>query len=150
MNTYLVSYTNKYGRRKEFKKNFISKDIRAQFIHRKISEGCRSIRVEPIRVAEYDRSIEREILLKKKEYFNSACIYALIDKEEVVYIGQSCDVMARLAAHKNSSKKFTHFAIVERISIDDTNHNTNSYVNERETYYIKALRPKYNKTGNKD
>jgi len=148
MNYYLVKYTNKQSRKKEYKKYFKNSRVKEQFIHRKKLEGCLNIKIEPIRTSEYDRSLEREILLKKKEYFDSVCIYALIDNNEVVYIGQSCDVMGRLSSHKASTKKFTHFSIVERISVDDVKYKGSSYVNERELYYIKSLRPKYNKTGN--
>lgn len=148
MKTYLVSYINRQSRKKEYKISFKTSALKEHFIYRKKSEGCYNIKVEPIRTSEYDRSLEREILLKKKEYFNSICIYALIDNNEVVYIGQSSDVMGRLSSHKSSSKKFTHFAIVERISVDDIDSNGTCYVNEREMYYIKSLRPKYNKAGN--
>ena len=148
MKKYLVSYINKQGRKKEYEKSFNLKRTKDQFIHRKIKEGCRNIKLEPIRFLEYDRSLERAILSKKKRYFDSICIYALIDNEEVVYIGQSTDVMGRLSVHKGTNKVFTHFSIVEVISVDECPSSNSRYVDEREMYYIKQLRPKYNKAGN--
>lgn len=153
MDTYLVKYINNTGRRKQFKKKFASKRSIDQFLYKKAVEGCKSIKLtklEPVRTCEYNKSIEKEILLKKKEYFDTCCIYALIDKDEVVYIGQSRDIMSRLSTHRLSSKMFTHFAIVERVVIDGSDHVPSSYLDERELFYIKALRPKYNKAGNKD
>jgi len=142
MKTYLVSYINNQGRKKEYKKVFKFDRTKKQFIHRKLNEGCLNIKVERVRHSNYDRSLEQVILSKKREYFNSVCIYALIDNDEIVYIGQSSDVMGRLSAHKTSSKKFTHFAIVERIDTDDKD-----YVNRVEREYIYKLKPKYNKVG---
>ena len=142
MKTYLVSYINAQGRRKQYRKSFKLERTKDQFVHRKIAEGCRSIKVERIRHTQYDRSLEREILSKKREYFSSVCIYALIQDNEVVYIGQSSDVMGRLSSHKMSAKKFSHFAIVERIDTDDKN-----YVDKVEREYINKLKPKYNKLG---
>ena len=126
MKTYLVSYINRQSRKKEYKISFKTSALKEHFIYRKKSEGCYNIKVEPIRTSEYDRSLEREILLKKKEYFNSVCIYALIDNNEIVNIDLRIDY-----------------------NLDcDIDSNGTSYVNERELYYIESLRPKYNKTGN--
>lgn len=140
MKPYLVKYTNKADRKKEYVKNFTSNSQIEKFYYRKEKEGCRNIKIERIRHSEYDRSLEREILSKKREYFKSVCIYALINNDEVVYIGQSSDIMGRLASHNSSSKIFTHFAIVERIDTIDS-----EYVNKREKEYIERLKPRYNK-----
>ena len=142
MKTYLVSYINPQGRKKEYKKTFNFERTKSQFIHKKMLEGCLNIKVERVRHSQYDRSLEQVILSKKREYFDSVCIYALIDNNEVVYIGQSSDVMGRLSSHRMSSKNFTHFAIVERIDTKDSD-----YINKVEREYISKLKPKYNKVG---
>lgn len=142
MKTYLVSYINPQGRKKEYKKTFKLERTKSQFIHKKMLEGCLNIKVERVRHSQYDRSLEQVILSKKREYFDSVCIYALIDNNEVVYIGQSSDVMGRLSSHRISSKNFTHFAIVERIDTEDSD-----YINNVEREYISKLKPKYNKVG---
>ena len=142
MKTYLVSYINPQGRKKEYRKTFKYERTKSQFVHRKVLEGCLNVKVDRVRHSQYDRSLEQVILSKKREYFNSICIYALIYDNEVVYIGQSSDVMGRLSSHRMSSKKFTHFAIVERIDTGDS-----EYVNKIERDYIYKLKPKYNKVG---
>lgn len=149
---YYLSYVSAEGRKRSFMKTFRNDKQKDQYLRKKRSDGCifREIRdvtgQERKREAKYDLALESEILSKKREYFNSVCIYALIDKDEVVYIGQSSDVMGRLSAHRGSTKEFTHFAIVERIDIQGQD--VSEYTNKREFEYIKRLRPKYNKTGN--
>lgn len=142
MKTYLVSYINPQGRKKEYRKAFKTESKKDLFIQRKTFDGCLNIKVVRVRHSQYDRSLEQVILSKKREYFDSVCIYALIDNNEVVYIGQSSDVMGRLSAHRMSTKQFSHFSIVERIDTPDSD-----YVNKVEREYISKLKPKYNKIG---
>lgn len=150
---YYLSYISSDGRKKSFIKTFLNEQQKERYLSKKRSEGCIFREIRDVsgqrneRKAKYDLALEKEIVSKKREYFNSVCIYALIDNDEVVYIGQSSDVMGRLSAHKSSVKEFSHFSIIERIDVKEED--VSEYVNKREMYYIKKLRPKYNKTGNR-
>ena len=64
-------------------------------------------------------------------------IYYLIDTDEIVYIGQSVNVMARIAAHVlEGEKKFTHYYVVEAHP---------QKLDELEAEAIMLHLPKYNK-----
>lgn len=87
--------------------------------------------------------IRKEILSKSKKIpFNQYYIYALIKDEEVVYIGKSSNVMARLGSHiQEGIKDFDSYAIVCKT--------TESQVDSIEQKYIDDLKPKYNIVHNK-
>ena len=88
------------------------------------------------------KHIELSILSKKRNIIkNIYCIYALINKDKIVYIGQSSNIMQRLAMHISENRKeFDSYSIVEWI---DTY--SSGLVNEVEKSYIKKLSPLYNK-----
>ena len=87
----------------------------------------------------------REILLDKRA-IKETCyiIYALIDKDTIVYIGKTENIPSRLGQHLRSAKKFDSWAIVENLGVDATPREVNSI----ESNYIKKLKPKYNKALN--
>jgi|TARA_R110000737_G_scaffold295053_1_gene301715 excinuclease UvrABC nuclease subunit len=89
----------------------------------------------------------REILLDKRA-IKETCyiIYALIDKDTIVYIGQSKSILSRLSSHIHSYKKFDSWSIVENLGDDITSKEVNSI----EKAYIKRLIPKYNVSHNKN
>lgn len=65
------------------------------------------------------------------------CIYFLLQGEEVVYVGQSTSVYARLQIHRaNPGKEWDRFYILPT---------TMEEIDELELRYYQALRPKYNK-----
>lgn len=66
-----------------------------------------------------------------------SCLYFLIDDGEVVYVGQSTNVIWRLRSHIiDPEKKFDSYTLVSFPL---------SMLNEVEAKYIVELRPKYNK-----
>lgn len=83
---------------------------------------------------------KEEILINKriikKEFY---CIYALIKKNKIVYIGQSSNILGRLSSHLNSNKDFDSWSIIESWSYIDSDS-----FNEIEREYIKTFKPKYN------
>lgn len=96
---------------------------------------------------EYDDemdSVRREVLSNAKSIpFNQYYIYALIKDQEVVYIGQSSNVMARLGSHiQERVKDFDSYAIVCKATHED--------VDAIERKYIEDLKPKYNIVHNKN
>tara|TARA_R110000796_G_scaffold61844_1_gene142954 strand:- start:36 stop:341 length:306 start_codon:yes stop_codon:yes gene_type:complete len=81
--------------------------------------------------------LERRRPITRGHYY----IYALIHKEEIVYVGQSSSLLVRIANHYNSKKVFDSWAIVESLG---------SFVSSEEftdieRSYISKLKPKYNK-----
>jgi len=88
----------------------------------------------------------QKILLDKREIEkNCYIIYALINKDEIVYIGQTKCIPSRLGQHLNSNKKFDSWAIVENLGANTTA----KEVCLIESNYIKKLKPKYNKILNR-
>ena len=87
----------------------------------------------------------REILLNKRA-IKETCyiIYALIDKDTIVYIGQTRILPSRLGQHLKSAKRFDSWSVVENLGADITPKEVNSI----ESNYIKKLKPKYNKALN--
>ena len=70
----------------------------------------------------------------------SGC-YFLIDKNEIVYIGKSRNVFARIGRHmQEGTKKFTKYAIIDTPETDTKNFESN---------LIARFRPKYNISENK-
>lgn len=86
----------------------------------------------------------KEILSSKREFKDNYLIYALINKDEIVYIGQSKNILLRLNDHRKSNKVFDSWCIVENLGI----YTTSKEVNRLEEKYIKKLLPKYNKIHN--
>lgn len=66
-----------------------------------------------------------------------AGVYLLYDHDELVYIGQSKNIIARVGSHASgTTKHFTHFAILKPTDPEDRF--------AIESFLIKTLRPKYN------
>lgn len=86
----------------------------------------------------------KEILSSKREFKESYLIYALIDKDEIVYIGQSTNILVRISSHLTSKKIFDSWSLVENLGI----YTTSKEVNRLEEKYIKKFLPKYNKIHN--
>lgn len=140
-----MQYSIKYisnDRVKEFTKTFTSKTSKDKYISKKLSQGAKFLKVEHIRSRQYNVKLERDIISKKKKIVSSGCIYALIHKDEVVYIGQTYSIMGRLNVHINSKKVFDHYAVIEWIDSGQ------DYLDKREAEYIKELKPKYNSAHN--
>jgi hypothetical protein len=142
MPKYRITYFSKEGRKRDFFKTFKKKATKDQYISKKIEEGAYNIKTEEVRVrGSYDSELESIILSKKKKVVSCGCIYALIHKNKVVYIGQTYSIMGRLNQHINSSKEFDHYTVVEWVDAGQ------SYLDRKEAEYIRALNPKYNQVG---
>ena len=85
---------------------------------------------------------KEEILNKSRPItIGNYYIYALLYRNEIVYIGQSTSLVNRLASHLNSNKVFDAWSIIEALG---------SFVptkkfNEIERSYVSKFKPKYNK-----
>ena len=88
---------------------------------------------------------KKEILSSKREIKHCYIIYALISNNEIVYIGQSTNILNRLSTHLSSFKEFDSWTIIENLG-DFT---TSKEVNRLEAKYIRKFLPKYNKIHNK-
>tara|TARA_R100000231_G_scaffold139613_1_gene121630 strand:- start:239 stop:640 length:402 start_codon:yes stop_codon:yes gene_type:complete len=88
---------------------------------------------------------KKEILSSKREIKHCYIIYALISNNEIVYIGQSTNILNRLSTHLSSFKEFDSWTIIENLG-DFT---TSKEVNRLEEKYIRKFLPKYNKIHNK-
>ena len=65
-------------------------------------------------------------------------IYALYDKEVIVYIGITKDIIARIKQHKRTKKVFDNYKILKIL-------NDRFYALKEENNLIKKHKPKYNK-----
>lgn len=86
------------------------------------------------------RLLPIEEIVKGAKRARISGVYFLMDhKKNVVYIGQSKNLFARIGAHiKDNSKLFTHYAYIE---IHPT------ALSEAERDYIQILKPKFNIMG---
>ena len=66
-------------------------------------------------------------------------VYLLLDCDEVVYVGQSESIEARVVHHSKKGKRFNSFVALECQTIDE--------MNELEERLIALYRPKYNTAG---
>lgn len=66
---------------------------------------------------------------------NVAGVYLLYDHEELVYVGQSHNIIQRVGAH-SYKKEFTHFVVLQPKDPEDRF--------ALESFLIKTLQPKYN------
>ena len=87
---------------------------------------------------------KKEILLSKREFKEDYIIYALINNNEIVYIGQSKNIFLRLNDHRASNKVFDSWCVVENLGT----YTTSKEVNRLEEKYIRKFLPKYNKIHN--
>lgn len=139
---YKIKYISN-NRIKQFTKNFKSSKHKDSYISKKIKEGATSVKVELVRHRAYNVKLEKEIVSKKKKVVSCGCVYALIHKDKVVYIGQSYSIMGRLNTHIGSSKVFDSYAVVQWVDAGQ------EYLDKVEAEYIKELKPKYNEVGNR-
>jgi len=86
----------------------------------------------------------KEVLLSKREIKETYIIYALIKNDEIVYIGQSTNIMTRIGSHLHSEKVFDSWCIVENLGV----YTTSKEVSRLEEKYIRRFLPKYNKAHN--
>lgn len=78
-----------------------------------------------------------EIIKNKTPLTNDYNIYFLIDKDEIVYIGQSFRGFSnRVSVHKKEGKIFDSIYVI--------NYKNNKYLNDYEALYIWKFLPKYN------
>ena len=82
----------------------------------------------------------REILDDKRTFKKSFIIYALIRNNEIVYIGQSKQILSRISAHLASEKEFDSWSIVENLG----EYCTAGELNRLEKKYIRKFIPVYN------
>lgn len=87
---------------------------------------------------------KKEILSIKREFKEDYIIYALINNNEIVYIGQSKNIFLRLNDHRASNKVFDSWCVVENLGT----YTTSKEVNRLEEKYIRKFLPKYNKIHN--
>lgn len=86
---------------------------------------------------EYEKVIEQLSSHKiDKKTIRSYFVYALWDKDEIVYIGKSVRLQSRIDQHAGSSKEFTHFSFIELENEQE--------MDAVETKLIFELQPKYN------
>lgn len=69
------------------------------------------------------------------ETLNNFCVYALWDKDEIVYVGQSAQLGQRIMAH-TKNKQFDSYSFFDCKSFDE--------MDSIESTLIIQLRPKYN------
>jgi hypothetical protein len=141
-----IEYINKFGNKKEFVKDFKTKEEQENYSSKLIKNKNKRIKISKLRdlqKIEQDYNLLLNDILCKKRKINGNLyfIYALIKDDEIVYIGQSADIMGRLSTHISSSKVFDHYSIIETFS-----NISSDYVLKKEKEYIQIFRPKYNKT----
>lgn len=85
--------------------------------------------------------IKNRTIIKKEKAISG--VYFLISKEQIVYVGTSCDIMERIKAHQKKPR--LHFDSYSYIEIKDTKERK-----EKEIEYIKTLRPLFNFADNPD
>jgi len=68
---------------------------------------------------------------------SKACIYFLLYEGEVVYVGQSTSVYARLQAHRIDPRKKWDAYVIHEVDAKD--------MDAIELHYYEQLRPRYNK-----
>lgn len=78
---------------------------------------------------------EQEIIAAAEEYPLITGVYFLIQGDEIVYVGQSLDIMARIAQHRNNGKVFSKFTYIQVAP---------EHLDDVETEYIVRFWPKYN------
>ncbi len=86
-----------------------------------------------------------KLLSEKRDLKFHKFVYALINNEEVVYIGQTKNMQSRISTHKrDKSKEFTHFSVISKLpnGIDKIG------LDKLEEKYIKMFKPKYNVSHN--
>lgn len=76
-----------------------------------------------------------QIIEKARPYASSVGIYFLIDGEEVVYVGQSVNVFARISQHKSEGKKFERWCFLPCSA---------EQLHDTERRYIEAIAPALN------
>ena len=85
---------------------------------------------------------KEEILNKSRPIIiGNYYIYALLYRNEIVYIGQSTSLITRLAAHVNSNKVFDSWCIIEALG----NFVPSEKFTDIERSYVSKFKPKYNK-----
>jgi len=137
--TYSFSYY--LGNKKvEFNKSFKNRRSFENYVSLKISKGAKLIKTSLVKPSSYyNEELESNIVKEKKNIVLTPCIYALIQDDKIVYIGQTYDIMRRLSVHIDSYKVFDSYAIVEWVQNKDSKH-----LSDLEAKYIKELKPKYN------
>lgn len=80
---------------------------------------------------------EGEIVKSSSEWGTQSGIYFLIHGKKVVYVGQSVNIYARVAAHKHDKKIFDRFAYVPCPPV---------LMDKLESLYIHCLKPSLNGT----
>tara|TARA_R110000744_G_C19037592_1_gene526254 strand:- start:47 stop:493 length:447 start_codon:yes stop_codon:yes gene_type:complete len=143
MLNYNFTIINKFKRKKQFKKSFKNKTYFNNYVCKLISNGniVKSEKIYTTLDCSKTSHLALSIISKKKLIPKTiSCIYALIDSDEIVYVGETHNIMQRLSTHISKSvKKFTSYSIIEWV---DTDENIN--ISEIEKKYIKLLKPKYN------
>lgn len=72
----------------------------------------------------------------KKEFY---CIYALIKNKNIVYIGQTSNIISRLSSHLHSNKDFDSWSVIESFDYIESDS-----FNKLEKKYINKFKPKLN------
>lgn len=79
----------------------------------------------------------KEILEGRIPRVNFSGIYILFDDHRVMYVGQSKNILARIAAHSQNGRAFTSYFVIPCLECD---------LDATEQYYIDLLQPPENKT----
>lgn len=80
-----------------------------------------------------------EILSRSRPAVSAVGVYFLIREEEIVYVGQSNNIHARISYHMQcTNKKFDSFSYIN-VPLER--------LNNVESHYIEKFEPEYNRTG---
>jgi len=86
-----------------------------------------------------DEIISSSVPTSKITNFNGSCIYFLIDRNVIVYVGKTKEFINRIITHLWSNKEFDRYFFIE----------TNDNLEEIEKKYIKEFCPLLNKNSKK-
>jgi hypothetical protein len=121
---------------------YANDDRKKDTLIRKYSEGAINFRIKPVLADVYkEDELSLNMVNTAKKITSEDYIYCLINFGVIVYIGTSCNVLARLGTHISSTKQFDSYNIIEKFP-----YGTNSnIILEKEKFYIQKYKPYYNK-----
>ena len=155
---YLVKYKF-YGKEKHLYKNFSNElerdrykkwirnqkgfsNVRLYIERSNLNEGVLIPKKMTVKDNLHYKLVSNKFQLKFNYY-----VYCLIEKNKIVYIGQTTNVVSRIKQHiKEGTKDFDSWNVVKKVPYGVTADELLDY----EKYYIKLFNPKYNKQHNKD
>lgn len=145
---YLIIHGRNERSKKEYRKTFSSYEEAQDFKEYLLSVGVKNLEFLRKKVKTFSEVKTRfasKLIREARPLSFHSFIYALINKEEVVYIGQSSHLQNRIETHINEGlKEFDHWAIAHKFPPNTER----KEIEKREQRYIKIFKPKYNITHN--